>query len=321
MIKTSIIILSYNTRDLLKTCLESIHSHLSISEIEIIVVDNNSHDGSVAMVKKEFPQVHLIENKENAGFAKGCNIGAARAKGEYLLFLNSDVELTDNAVVPLVAALEKNPHAAVAGGLLENTDGSRQRSFGAFYSLWNVFLLLFGGEKGELKTSGKLKNRKPHSQAPHPDPLPKGEGKEMVEREEKDVPRLESEAFTVDWVSGGFMLVRREAFERVKGFDEHFFMYIEDMEFCYRIHQAGKAVVVVPQARITHVGHGSSNRTFAIVSIYKGLQYFYKKHKNPLQYSILVLLLGIKAALAIVAGVLTGRTSLVTTYKKAMQTL
>jgi GT2 family glycosyltransferase len=285
MITVSIIILSYNTEALLQTCLQSIFRHVKQGTFEVIVVDNNSADGSVAMVKKEFPQVRLIENKENAGFAKGCNTGAAKAKGNYLLFLNSDVELTDDAIAPLVAAFEKHSNIAVVGGLLDNSDGSRQRSFGAFYSLPNVFLLLFGGEKGELSRFTAKK------------------------------------VMAVDWVSGGFMLVKKADFEEIKGFDEHFFMYIEDMEFCYRMHLAGKTVLVVPSSTIKHVGHGSSNRTFAIVSIYKGLQYFYKKHKNPLQYSILVLLLGSKAFLAMFIGVITGKRQLVTTYQQALRTL
>jgi GT2 family glycosyltransferase len=230
----SIIILSYNTKDLLHASLTSLVKQLDLTSYEIIVVDNASSDDSVEMVKKDFTDVKLIENDENAGFAKGCNLGAKHAKGEYTLFLNSDTQLKENHLDEMATFLEMHEKVAVIGGKFHNTDGSIQRSFGKFYTLPSVFLMLTTGDKGELlrNTSNTLQY--------------------------------------VDWVSGGFMLVRRSVFDSLGGFDEHFFMYIEDMELCYRVKKLGYQVAYYPKTVIEHVGHGSSNRTFAIVSSWEG---------------------------------------------------
>lgn len=284
MTKASIIILSYNTEELLKRCLRSIFRHIK-EGVEVIIVDNASSDGSIDMVKTDFPQVRLIENKKNAGFAAGCNIGAKQAKGEFLFFLNSDTEFIENTPQRLLRVFERHTDAAIVGGMMENLDGTLQRSYGAFYSLPNVFIMLFGGDAAELK---RFKNNAIHK---------------------------------VDWVNGGCMLIKRDVFEKLDGFDEHFFMYVEDMELCYRAHLKGMNSYVDPSSIIKHVGQGSSNKTFAIVSIYKGLLYFYKKHKNPLQYILVKALLFLKAVLSLAGGITTGRPSLVRTYREALKTL
>ncbi len=138
----SLIILSYNTENLLRDCLLSLEFHLK-SEHEIIVVDNASQDGSVQMVEKSFPKVKLIKNTENSGFAKGCNLGATRARGEYLLFLNSDITLDNDPLPSFIKAISTKKTHGVVGGLLQNSDGSLQRSYGNFYTLKNLFLMLF----------------------------------------------------------------------------------------------------------------------------------------------------------------------------------
>lgn len=276
----SIIILSFNTRNLLNSCLHSLFSTLKGKDFEVIVVDNASSDDSVEMVKKDFPKVQLVENKENVGFAKGINIGAGVAQGEYLLFLNSDTEVK-NTILDLKNNLDTHTKAAVIGGLLVNNDGTPQRSYGKFYDLLAVANMLFRGDRGEIKKTTQIRQ--------------------------------------VDWVSGGFMLVRKKVFEELHGFDEHFFMYIEDMELCYRVKKAGYSVLFDPTVTVTHIGHGSSNRTFAVLQIYKGLLYFYKKHKSPLEYAILKSLLSIKAGGGIVLGTVTNNAYLVETYKKALK--
>lgn len=278
----SLIILSFNTKSLLKDCIESVTARIENTEYEILVVDNASTDGTPAMVKKDFKDVKLIQNTQNLGFTKGNNIGAKHAQGEYLLFLNSDTKL-DGEISTAVELLSQDNTIGVIGGVFKNSDGSMQKSFGNFYSLTHVFLLLLGMER--LKS-----------------------------------PRLASPLET-DWVSGGFMLIRRALFEKFGGFDEHIFMYMEDMELCYRAKKAGYKVVITPSMSAYHIGQGSSNRTFAIVHIYKGLSYFYKKHKNYAEYLVLRLLLTAKAVFAIIIGVLFRKNYLIKTYKEAIHTI
>jgi GT2 family glycosyltransferase len=121
-----------------------------------------------------------------------------------------------------------------------------------------------------------------------------------------------------DWVSGGFMVVRSDIFKKVKGFDEHIFMYTEDMELCYRVKKAGYKIYYVPSSTVRHEGQGSSDRSFAVINIYKGIKYFYKKHRSSPAYILVRILLLIKASLAIIIGFMTGNKKLVTTYIQAL---
>ena len=280
----SIVILSYNTSELLKKCLSSIYANLS-GDFEVIVVDNASKDESVAMVKESFKKVRLIENPNNSGFAGGCNIGAAHAKGDQILFLNSDAEVKDNPLPELLKTFKGHSDVGIVGGILENYNGSLQRSFGDFYTVPNVLTLLFVGESGELK--------------------------KYVDDKEKQV----------DWVSGGFMMADSKHFRSVKGFNESYFMYIEDMDLCYRVRKKGLKIFVNPQARIKHLGQGSSNKTFAIVHIYKGLQIFYRQQRTGLEYVVVKLLLLIKGLAALGIGLVTLNKRLISTYYQALKTL
>lgn len=280
----SIVILSYNTSELLFKCLKSIFTHVK-NDFEVIVVDNASKDGSAAMVKEHFKKVRLVENPKNSGFAGGCNLGASFAKGDHILFLNSDAEVKNDPIPTLQETFRENNEVGIVGGILENYNGSLQRSFGDFYTIPNIVTLLFVGEKGELK--------------------------KYVEDKEKQV----------DWVSGGFMMVDLTHFKSVKGFNESYFMYIEDMDLCYRIRKKGLKVYVNPKARIKHLGQGSSNKAFAIIQIYKGLQIFYRQQRTILEYYIVKLLLLIKAVLAFVVGLATFNKRLTMTYYQALKTL
>lgn len=240
---------------------------------------------ALRILKKHFPKVILIENTKNAGFAGGCNLGAERAKGDYILFLNNDAKLSDNPLPAMIDVFEKHAKAGIVGGLLVNHNGSLQRSYGSFYTVPNVAYLLFAGESGELKRFG---------------------GKEVT---------------STDWVSGGFMMVRRDVFEKVKGFNESYFMYIEDMDLCYRVKRAGYSVYNTPNASVEHLGQGSTNKTFAIVHIFEGLQIFYKQQRSLVEYYIVKLLLFLKAFSALCVGLVTGNKYLITTYRDALKTL
>lgn len=278
----SIIILSYNTKDLLENCLKSVYERIRGVSFEIIVVDNASQDSSAEMVKSKFPKVNLLRNTENVGFGKAVNLGVLSAKGEHLLFLNSDAEVN---VIDLdkMCQLFNDHKIGIIGGEILNTDGSAQRSFGNFYSLKDVSIMLFGREKTELLLQNAKTKKK------------------------------------VDWVSGGFMLARRDIFQQLNGFDENLFMYIEDMELCFRAQKKGYEIWFFPQASITHIGQGSSSRAFAIVNIYKGLIYFYRKHKSYPEYLAVKSMLLLKAYAVIIIGIIKRDSVLVKTYQKAIK--
>ncbi len=297
----SIIILSYNTKDLILQCIKSIikqyQKELESKKIEIIIVDNNSSDDSAKIIKYyvshlrqdfggqasiKYGGIKLIENKENVGFAKGCNLGARNAEGKYLLFLNSDTEVRDRGFLQMTDFLEKNKSVGILGGKLLNYDNTLQPSGGNFYNLWNLFLMLIGGERlGFVRKSAK--------------------------KEE-----------SVDWVSGACMMIKRELFGELGGFDEYFFMYIEDMEICFRAKKLGFLTYFFPNLALKHKSLGSSNRAFAIINIYKGILHFYSKHKSYFEYLIAKTLLILKARILILVGLLTFNTGLRDRYKKAI---
>lgn len=285
MVNLSIIILSYNTKDLTLACLKSIVSQykkeLDEKIIEVIVVDNASTDGSVEYIK-HLELIKPIQSKENLGFGKGCNLGAKAAKGKYLLLLNSDTEVLDRGFLSMVNFLDENAGVAILGGKLENNDGSIQRSCGKFYNLFNLLIMLLGFERfGFLRSS--------------PDKIRK-----------------------VDWVSGACMMVRVDIFKKLNGFDEKLFMYVEDMEICFRAKKLGFLTYFYPNLMLKHKSLGSSNRTFAIINIYKGILHFYAKHKTYLEYLIVKTLLIMKAEILILVGFLTFNSELKDRYRKAI---
>ncbi|HSX40265.1 MAG TPA: glycosyltransferase family 2 protein [Candidatus Saccharimonadales bacterium] len=291
MVQLTISILSYNTPDLIISCLESLievfTKELEEGSIEILVSDNASEKETVETLKKfskeyqHLKSLRFIFNRENLGFGKGHNMAAQEAKGAFLLFLNSDTLIKDKGFLEMVQYLKDHQHVGILGAKLLNSDGSAQKSAVKFYTLFNAILMLSGFERlGFLRSS--------------PEKISK-----------------------VDWVSGACMMIGREFFKKIGGFDEHIFMYSEDMEICYRAKMHGFSTYFFPQAKVMHKEHASSSRQFAILHIYEGLLYFYKKHKRR-QYGIMHMLLKIKAVVAIVIATLFGRTKVRQTYQKAL---
>lgn len=276
----SIIIVNFNTRDLLTDCLHSVYSQKG-TDFEVWVVDNASSDGSCDMVKKNFPQVHLLENQENFGFAKANNLALRHAQGKFLFLLNSDTMLKGQPLAKISRFLKDHPQAGVVGVRVLNPDGTPQRSVGKFYNLINAFLMLVGGER-----MGFLR-------------------------------RSPSEIKEADWVSGAAFVVRKEILEKVGLFDENVFMYMEEVEWCYRIKKAGFKILFYPEAEIVHYVRGSSSKSEAIWGIYRGLIYFYQKHMPVWQLVILRMMLKTKALFAWSLGVLVNNRYLKTTYAKA----
>ncbi len=280
----SIIIPSYNTQALLKRSLDSIVTSLKDSKLqyEIIVVDNASTDGSVELVRK-YQQAKLIVNKENVGYGRANNQGIKKAQGEYVVLLNSDIEVLNHAVTRLLEFARENTQS-FAGGKLYNEDHSPQTSCGPFFSLPVVALSLFlqGDRLGVTRWSP-----------------------EVVKQ--------------VDWVSGACLISRKTNFVKVGLFDEAIFMYMDEVDLLYRAQKLGYTAVFCPQARFIHRGAASSaSHKEPVVNIYRGLNYFYKKHRSIMERKALSGLLRLKAVIAIIVGKLTADRKLVETYAKAL---
>jgi len=283
----SVIVLSYNTKDLTKKCLLSVVDNykedIDKSKIEIILADNGSGDGTVEEIKSDkfLEKIKIVENGNNYGFGKGNNLASKKAEGKYILFLNSDTVSKDKGFLEMTLFLEKNTKTGILGGKLENVDGSKQLSAGKFYTPLNLFFSLLGLESFVRSAPDKISR--------------------------------------VDWVSGACLMIKKELFEKLKGFDENFFMYIEDMELCYRAKKEGFLTYFYPDIKLEHRQEGSSSRQFAIKNIYKGILYFYKKHKPYWQYYLAKALLNTKAVVVFVIGTVIGDNYLKKTYKQVLK--
>jgi len=261
----SIVIVSWNVREDLRECLQSLlreeGSRLESGEIEIIIVDNASTDGTAEMVNLEFPQVKLLVNSQNLGYTKANNIGINHSRGKYILLLNPDTIVHQGALQALIDCAESHPEAGIIGAKLLNPDGSVQRSARSFPDIGaglfrNTFL-------GRLFPNNPFVRRY----------LLTDFGYDEVRE--------------VDWVSGAAMLVRRDLIERIGGLDERFWAYCEDVDLCWRAWQAGYKVLFCPNAVITHkVGRSSDQRLVpSLIQHHKSMWLFYLKnyrHRYPL---------------------------------------
>ena len=287
-IKLSIVILSWNTKELLRQCLNSI---LKVDDrewkLEIIVVDNASEDGSSEMVKKEFSEVKLIQNKENVGFTKGNNQGIKEAQGKYIMLLNSDTIVKPGAISKLIDYLDNHPEVDSVAPRLLNTDGTFQESCGHFPNLDVVLIMLF---KEHFGGSGSVRYA----------PLKSG---------------------FADWMMGAAFIVRREVFDKIGGLDERIFMYMEEVDWFYRAYKAGFKSYCLTEAEIIHLGRGSSTtgKKDPILGIYRGLLIYYRNHKTKTELFILKVMLKLKAVSALALGYLKNDAYLKETYGQAVK--
>lgn len=252
----SIIIVNWNTRDLLAQCLESVARAVQScgpNFAETIVIDNGSTDGSVAMIETDFPWVRCLQNQENIGFARANNQAIALSNSQYVLLLNSDALIPSNTLNRLYSFMEAQPDVAVVGPTLLNIDGSFQASYGQFPTISTYFWQLLGLASFFYGT---------HFPSASPE----------------DSQTTQD----VDWVGGACLLCRRSALATVGLLDEQFFMYAEEMEWCYRFKQHGWRVCFLPQATITHVGGGSSEivRPKVLARQWQSNLYFLRKHHH-----------------------------------------
>ena len=224
----SIIIVSWNTREILRDCLSSIYEQTEDILFEVIVVDNASSDDSAEMVKTEFPQVILVEKAENRGFAVANNQGLRSAQGRYALLLNPDTLILDGAIQESVKFADQNPTCGVVGIRNDRPDGTLVKNCFEFARVQNLMISLLGLQRVF--------------------PRNRFFGRERITWWDYLTVRR------VDVVAGCFMLVRREAIDLVGGMDEAYFMYGEEMDWCWRFRQAGWEILYYPDARIIHYG-------------------------------------------------------------------
>ena len=286
MLELSIIILNYNTADLTVNCINSINDQykkeLEEEKFEIVVVDNNSIDDSLEKLQKmKVKNLRIVKSDENLGFSKGCNLGAKNAEGENFLFLNSDTEIKDQGFNKMVSFLKENEKIGILGGKLKNIDGTNQLSAGKFYNVFYLFLMLIGSNKLLRESPDEIKR--------------------------------------VNWVSGASLMIKKTLFQKLEGFDKEIFMYVEDMELCYRALKKGFFTYFYPQIMLFHKELGSGSRTFAILNIYKGVLLFFRKHKSKLEYLLALLLLKTKAAVLVVLGKIINNKYLLETYSQALK--
>lgn len=225
----SVVIVNWNTRELLRACLASLPWDSERVRIEVIVVDNASEDGSAQMVAEQFPQARLIRNAENVGFVRANNQGLRAATGEFLFMLNSDTEVRPGAIERLVEVLSSDPCIGAVGPRLLNTDGSPQPSAGPFPSLIHRFV----PARSEARYQRDLERRvreSPHRVAP------------------------------VAWLAGAALMTRRDVLERVGPLDERYFMWYDDLDWCQKLRASGYERVFVGDAVVVHHGRQSGGR-------------------------------------------------------------
>lgn len=241
--RLSVLVVSYNVAPLLRRCLASL-----ADADEIVVVDNASSDGSTEMVRQEFPGITMIASAENAGFSSAVNKAASAATGDLLLLLNPDAEVTPGALTAMCEVLRRRPHAAAVGFRQVDELGTFQLSFGPPPSLVLELVRMVVQQRldaGDRRLAGV-------------------------------VDRIFSRPVRVPWVSGSSLLVRRKAFEAVGGFDEGFFLYFEDIDFCLRIGRRIGPVYYVPSITVLHHrGRSAAGNTLAAARAYRESQLRY----------------------------------------------
>jgi len=258
VIDISLILVSFNTRDVLRESLQSVEREKGDFLVEIFVVDNNSHDGSVEMVEAEFPGVRLLRSEVNLGFGAANNVALALATGRYIVLLNSDAFLCHDSLRLSVAHMDAEPLAGLAGGRLVGRDQSWQPSARMFPSLVSDFLVMTGlaGKFPRSRFFGRFDRT-------WADPMQPAE---------------------VDWVPGAFSIIRTEALHKVGYFDPQFFLYSEEVDLCRRIQNAGYKIFYWPDIVVIHIGGESSRQIKTLEMSSAGAQLIRWRMRSTLLY-------------------------------------
>lgn len=253
----SIIIITHNSEKFIKNCIDSVSRQNNITK-ELIIIDNFSIDNRISTFKKKYIKIRNIVSKTNFGFAKACNQGAKIANGKYLLFLNPDTIIRPYCIKEMIRFLDSKKDAGLVGCKILNPDGSLQPSCGNFPTIFNIVFDRVPVINKIFKT-------------------------ELIRRDsyyqKEECP---------DWISGSFFLVRKDVFLKLGGFDEEYFMYAEDIDFCYRVRKAGYKVYYNPNAEIIHYDMGKSKerKGFKAKNMRKGFSIYFRKYKSPLYFSL-----------------------------------
>jgi len=270
-VDVTIVIVSYNVRQYLRQCLESIERCRQMHRLQVIVVDNASQDGTASMLAPLFPWVEFVALDENIGFGRANNIGIERARGRYTLILNPDTILSEDTIAAMIAYMDEHPEVGICGCKVLNPDGTFQAQCRrGFPTPWVAFTKLFG-----------LQALFPRSR---------------FFAQYNQSFRSPDETYYVDAVIGAFMFCRTEQLRAIKGFDPDYFMYGEDLDLCYRMLKAGYRTAYVPTTTIIHF-KGESARRSRINDVrvfYDAMVQFTRKHYGSKRWLLRLLQLGIR---------------------------
>ncbi len=263
----SIILLNWNTRDLMRDCLESLFKTTKGDNYEVIVVDNGSTDGSIGMVRRDFPGVELITHDRNYGFSRGYNLVLKDIKTPFVLLLNTDTILLDGVIEGMLKFLKSHPDVGIVAPQYLNADGSKQTSFSNFPTLFT-----------ELLNRSLLQFLFPWW---YPS-----------KRQDYEDPR------EVEAVKAAAPMLRQEAFRQVGFFDEDYFIFLEETDLCFRLRRAGWRCFHLPQLKMYHLGGGGTKKKVmaeTTIEYYRSLYRFFKKNRGTMEYWLLRLLKPLKA--------------------------
>lgn len=297
----SVILVSYNTKDITAECLRRLKTAINHCEktlknqIEVLVVDNNSHDGTPQMIKKIFPWVKLIEAKDNKGYGVGNNIGMKASQYPLILLLNTDAYIETSTLEKAIIFMNQHPTVDVMGPRLVYKNHRLQPNAGFLPTPIKTKLWLLGIEAlPGMKTLINSVHKRNHL--------------------------FYGSLRQVDWVMGAFFLLKREVYEKTGGFDEKIFMYMEEVEWCIRIKQAGFKVFYTPDFSVVHLGGASSGGDISVPLFreMEGLLYVYRKHYPSLVW-YLKLLIVLGCLMRIAAFTLLGKTNRVKAYLQVLK--
>lgn len=249
------IVVTFNSREEIAACLTSLEAQSGVA-LTICVVDNASSDGTADLVADRFPAVELVKSANNLGFGRGNNLVLMRSASPFFALVNPDTVLPPDAIGACLAYLEAHPAVGFVGTRLVTPEGRPQRTGHSFLGVWSLFAETFFLDRFSSPASSSLRGWEVGPDRPT----------------------------EVDWLTGAFLVVRREVVEQVGAFDPDFFMYGEEMDWCYRARRAGWRVAYLPEPAVVHVG-GASSRPVAgrmFVENLKGRVRFLRKHRGPL---------------------------------------
>ncbi len=266
-VELSIVIISWNTRELLLDCIRSLKNLRVPGGYQIIVIDNASSDESAKAVREAFPDVVVVENTTNLGFAKANNLAIEQSKSEYICLVNSDVIVLNGCIEALLKYMKEHTDVGVIGPKLLNGDGSFQLSCKRFPTVWRTLCVALGL----------------HRVFPN---LPLFCGTEMTDLDENTTQDVEA-------IAGAFLLARRSAIDQVGLLDEDFFFYGEDIDWCKRFHNAGFRVTYYPLAKSIHLGGASSSKDSLRFNqeLYRAKLLYWKKHHSDVDRLLFLLIM------------------------------